>query len=101
MTSMPSARPQIFLVEDDPLILLSLKSMVVELGYQVAATSTNLDGAMKTAMSVECHAAILDVKIGNDMSYAVAEILEGRGIPFAFATGYADMRPPTLLPEFP
>ena len=34
--------------------------------------------------------ALLDVNLGGEKSYPVAEVLALRGIPFAFSTGYRD-----------
>ena len=34
--------------------------------------------------------AVLDFNLGGATSEAIAEILEARGVPFVFATGYAD-----------
>lgn len=35
-------------------------------------------------------AVVLDVNLGGEMSYPVADALMARGIPFVFATGYGD-----------
>jgi hypothetical protein len=40
------------------------------------------------AFSLVIDAAILDVQLGKDSCEAMAEALHGRGIPFAFASGY-------------
>ena len=34
------------------------------------------------------HMAILDINLGGEMVYPVADALRARGIPFLFATGY-------------
>src|SRR5213594_3041720 len=36
--------------------------------------------------------AVLDINLGGEKSYAVAEALAKRGIKFVFSTGYADGR---------
>ena len=33
-------------------------------------------------------AAILDINLGDSLAYGVADILEKRGVPFVFVTGY-------------
>ena len=40
-------------------------------------------------------AAILDLNLGGEKAYPIAEALEARGVPFLFTTGYdaADMPP--------
>ncbi len=46
-------------------------------------------------------AAILDVKLGGEMAFPVAEALRARSIPFMFTTGYAPRRCPRPMPTCP
>ncbi len=48
------------------------------------------------ALEEDIDAALLDINLDGEMSWAVASVLETRGVPFAFATGY-DAR--TVLPD--
>jgi hypothetical protein len=40
------------------------------------------------AQECEIGAAILDVNLGGELVYPVADVLAARGVPFVFATGY-------------
>ncbi len=53
--------------------------------------------AMLAAKSNNLQAGILDVNLGGEKTYAVADILANRKIPFAFVTGYG---PDTIVSEF-
>ena len=45
----------------------------------------------------ELDAAIVDVPLGKDKSYPLADALSARGVPFALATGY---RPDGIEPRY-
>ncbi|UPJ44932.1 response regulator [Bradyrhizobium sp. 40] len=98
----------ILLVEDEALIRMMVDDMLTELGHQVVAEAGDLASGLAFAESGEdFDLAILDVQLGRDSSRPIAEALEARKIPFAFASGYgADGMPegfhnrPTLMKPF-
>lgn len=69
-------------------IALMIEDMLCDLGHEVADVQMRLDSALNSARQGEFDFAILDVNLDGRMSFPVAEVLEARGIPFAFATGY-------------
>ncbi len=78
----------IFIVEDDALIAMLLEEMLADLGYRVSASAPDLERALHTAQNTEFDAAILDVSLSGQSSLPVAKLLEERGKPYVFATGY-------------
>ena len=54
-------------------------------GLYVTDDPGGVDDAAKTG---NLQAGILDVNLGGEKTYAVADILTNRKIPFAFVTGY-------------
>lgn len=96
-----SLQLRIFIVEDEMMVVLDLEDMIREMGHLVAATATRIDAALKQAKSSEIDFAILDVNVAGRMSFPVAEILQSRGIPFIFATGYGVSALPPELREHP
>ena len=44
-------------------------------------------------------AAILDINLGDELVYPVADLLTLRGIPFAFITGYGSGQPDSRYPQ--
>lgn len=78
----------ILVVEDEPIVALSLQDMLDDLGYDVAGPAYRIAAALELARTAAIDAAILDVNMGGETSYGVAEALRGRGIPYLFATGY-------------
>ena len=79
---------RILIVEDEMTIALLLEEMVMDLGHEPAALAMRLPQALEIAETERLDLAILDVNLDGRMSFPVAEVLERRGVPFLFATGY-------------
>jgi DNA-binding response OmpR family regulator len=79
--------PRILVVDDEPLISMLMESWLVELGCEVVGPACSVEQGLDIAGSAELDGAILDVNLGGENSYGVAEALKRRGVPFAFATG--------------
>ena len=90
----------IFIVEDDALIAMLIEDMLADLGYRVCASAPDLERALAAARDTEFDAAILDVSLAGQSSLPVAKLLDERGKPYLFATGYGTApdgsRPDTL-----
>ena len=81
-------RLRILIVEDEMTIALLLEDMVSDLGHEPAGLAMRLPQALRMAETETLDLAILDVNLDGRLSFPVAEILERRGVPFLFATGY-------------
>ena len=81
---------RVFVVEDEIMIRMLLEDMLADLGYGVAASAGGLDEAMSLARNSEFDIAILDVNLNGHSVYPVAELLDQRGVPFVFSTGYGE-----------
>jgi CheY-like chemotaxis protein len=79
---------RILIVEDEMTIALLLEDMVTDLGHQPAALAMRLPQALELAETADLDLAILDVNLDGRLSFPVAEVLQRRGVPFLFATGY-------------
>ena len=78
----------IFLVEDEGLIRLLVADMIEELGHRVVAEAGNIQEALVLAETAVFDLAILDINIGGSSIVPVAEIVDRRGLPFIFMSGY-------------
>ena len=87
---MADAPRRLLLVEDEPMIAFALEDMVMELGFEVVGTAYRLPEALELAGQEQFDAAVLDVNLNEQQSFPVADLLASRGIPFLFATGYAE-----------
>jgi len=88
---------RVLLVEDEPLVSMMLADMLAAFGHKVDGPYNRFSDAMLAAKSNNLQAGILDVNLGGEKTYAVADILTNRKIPFAFVTGYG---PDTIVSEF-
>ncbi|MFA5949436.1 MAG: response regulator [Hyphomicrobium sp.] len=84
---MPFFGRRVFVVEDEPLIALPL--IVLLRGYgATVTTSTSLRAAMQALIdNPEFDVAALDVHLGPDISWPLADKLSTCGVPFVFLTG--------------
>ncbi len=96
---MPDA--SIFLVEDDALVRMSLASMLEELGHRVVAEAGTIREAGAIAMTGVFDLAILDINIDGLGIDPVAHVIERRGLPFLFVTGYGAAWLPSLFRRRP
>lgn len=88
---------RVLLVEDEPLVSMMLADMLSAFGHKVDGPYSRFSDAVIAAKSNNLQAGILDVNLGGEKTYAVADILTDRKIPFAFVTGYG---PDTILSAF-
>jgi CheY-like chemotaxis protein len=84
-----NTRLSVFLVEDEAIIRMMIAGMVEELGHEVVAEAGHVSEALTLAKSSDFDIAILDINLGGDSIEPVAEVLDHRGLPFVFASGYA------------
>jgi DNA-binding response OmpR family regulator len=78
----------VLIVEDDVLVGLLLASMVEELGYEVVGPCRTLRDGLAHARADVLGFALLDFDLGRGTNAVpIAEVLAGREIPFAFASG--------------
>ena len=72
------------------LIGMLLEDMLAEMGHEVVAVVPRVNEALATVQQEAFDVAILDVHLGGQSAFPVAEALIDRGIPFVFATGYGE-----------
>jgi PAS domain S-box-containing protein len=81
---------RILVVEDEVLIALQLQGDLEADGHQVIGPARSLAEATALAQQADFDLALLDVRLGQDTSTALADELLERNVPFAFTTGYAE-----------
>ncbi len=78
------------ILDDEVIIALDLAGMLGDLGHSVVSMATRVAGGMEFAMHGELDMAILDINVHGVTSFPLAAILQGRGIPIIFASGYGE-----------
>ena len=81
-------RCRILVVEDEAIIAMLVEEMVLDFGSEVVGPAAKMDEALRLASHAPLDAAILDVNVGGVVVVPVADVLQQRGIPIIFATGY-------------
>lgn len=77
---------RILVVEDDYFLADRLTHEIREMGDCVVGPFPDVQAAIRHAEGAD--AAILDVKLGEQTSFGLADALTDRGIPFLFFTGF-------------
>lgn len=81
---------RVLVVEDEALVSMLLEDFLADLGCTVVAVAATLakglDLVRDPALAVD--GATLDVNLGGEKVFPIADLLRDRGIPFVFATGY-------------
>ncbi|ODR96061.1 hypothetical protein AUC69_02260 [Methyloceanibacter superfactus] len=83
--------PRILVVDDEPLISMLVEGWLAELGCEVVGPARSLQDGLALAASDGLDGAILDLRLGDEDSYPLANALRAKGVPFAFATGDGDL----------
>ena len=79
-----------FIVEDESMIADMLEDMLADAGHVVVGSAGSYESAMRSALSIACDVAILDVNLNGEQSFPIADVLAQRGVPVVFATGYGE-----------
>ncbi len=94
----PLQGARVLVVDDEILIALDIEATLRAVGVAIIDICTTVADAMKIAREAPVQAAVLDIRIGQETSAAVADALDRRHIPFLFYSGQsmpAEM-PPAL-----
>lgn len=81
---------RVLVVEDEMMVSMLIEDMLGDLGCQVVGPAARLDEALTLAETADLDCAVLDVNLGGESTFPVADLLREKGAPFAFATGYGD-----------
>jgi CheY-like chemotaxis protein len=89
MDSGELAGMRILVAEDEFFIALVVEETLHDLGVTVLGPYPDLAQATEAATREKFDGAVLDINLGGEMVYPLAERLQRNGIPFVFTTGYA------------
>jgi two-component system, chemotaxis family, sensor kinase Cph1 len=85
----------VLVVEDDPIIAMTQTTILEDAGCVVLGPAPGVDQALRMVAGDRVDLALLDVSLGSETVYPVADALAERGVPFVFLTGYStEILPP-------
>jgi light-regulated signal transduction histidine kinase (bacteriophytochrome)/CheY-like chemotaxis protein len=76
------------IVEDNMIIALDAESTLEKLGATFVDVAPNISEALRLIDKAKPDLAILDVNLGNESSFPIADRLMALNVPIVFATGY-------------
>jgi CheY-like chemotaxis protein len=81
---------RLLVVEDEALVAMMIENMLDDLGCVVVEVAGTVSRGLVLAGDQELafDGAILDVNLGGEKVYPVAQALRARRVPFIFSTGY-------------
>jgi CheY-like chemotaxis protein len=79
-------RARVLVVEDETLLAETLCDLLLDAGCEPVGPAANVAIALSLIETSRIDAAILDVRLMDEMSFAVAYALRARGIPLMFLT---------------
>lgn len=95
-----ASRPakRVLIVEDDVLLAYDLEDLVREAGYEPVGPAHSLSEGLELAGAGVVDAALLDIDLGREKVWPLAELLHARGTPLAFVSAQCTLveRPAAL-----
>lgn len=81
---------RLLVVEDEAFVALMLEALLEGFGCDVVGVAGTLSRGLEYAgdESLAIDGAVLDINLGGEKVFPVAERLQARGVPFIFCTGY-------------
>ncbi len=93
---------RVLVVEDDYFLAADLGAALEAQGAQVLGPVPSMADVLHFLTAEPAlDAALLDINLGGEMVFPVADLLQGRGVPFAFVTGYEAWTLPNTYAHIP
>ena len=87
---------RILIVEDSGLLAVGFEAILENAGAEVVGPALRLEAAERLAEDETLSGALLDIRLDGDEAWSVARLLDRKGVPFVFLSGYLDRE---RLPE--
>lgn len=79
---------RVLVVEDEALVAAALERSLASAGLEVVATAASVADAMAALDQTRPDAVVMDINLGGETSFPVAERLQAEQVPFLFVSGY-------------
>ena len=79
---------EVLVVEDEMMIAMLREDMLDELGCKLVGQAASVPRALELIGNESIEVAILDLNLDGKDTYAIADALQRKNVPFIFATGY-------------
>jgi DNA-binding response OmpR family regulator len=79
---------RVLVVEDEAMVAMLIEDALIDLGCEVIGPVAGVAAALDLLEAEAVDAAVLDVNLGGEKVFPVADRLAESGTPFLFSTGY-------------
>jgi CheY-like chemotaxis protein len=79
---------RILIVEDSGLLASGFEAILKDAGAEVVGPALRLEAAERLAEDETLSGALLDIRLDGDEAWSVARLLDRKGVPFVFLSGY-------------
>jgi CheY-like chemotaxis protein len=89
--TLPLSSRRILIVEDESLVAMLLETILEDMGCATVGPIASVEDALTLLEGDQTESldgALLDVNVAGREVFPVAEVLQARGVPFVFSTGY-------------
>jgi DNA-binding response OmpR family regulator len=91
---------RVLVVEDELLVSMLVEDLLCDEGCIVVGPFGRVSEALDALESASVDVALLDVNVAGEKVFPVALMLEQRGVPFLFVTGYGEIGLPPGHPTW-
>lgn len=86
---------RVLIVEDNPIIAYDISDLVEDTGAEPVGPALDLATGLRLATENQLDAALLDIDLGGEYVWPIAEALDRHEVPYAFVSAQcsADMMP--------
>ncbi|OYV41413.1 MAG: hypothetical protein B7Z80_01735 [Rhodospirillales bacterium 20-64-7] len=91
---------RVLVLEDEMLIAMLLEDTLAEHECDIVGPAASVAEALALIDAQLPDAAVMDVNIGGEKAYAVADALDQRGVPFLLVSGYGQFAVPENRPDW-
>ena len=78
---------RVLIVEDDDVFAAAIEGVLIDAGVTVVGRANSVAAALRVVATQTLDVACLDINLGHEDSFPVADELLSRAIPFVFVTG--------------
>jgi CheY-like chemotaxis protein len=79
---------KVLIVEDEMMIAMLIEDMLEEFGCELVGPANSVPHALQLIGNESIEVAVLDLNLDGQDTYAIADALQQKNVPFIFATGY-------------
>lgn len=95
------SRGRLLVVEDEAMIAMALAQDLSRLGWDIVGPAASVGEARGLLANAIPDAAVLDVNLGGELVYPLAEWLREHRVPFVFCSGYEQLDSHSAYDQWP